>query len=120
MLIRLKKLLGSPSLSAEDLQAAAAESRDRDPRPPLCQQLIRRLLLNFLLWTPRAHVIAREVLTLVSLPFCSTLSLTHIPRKRWIVSSEEAMGLAFDKGVYQGAFQTWMGRTVGTPEPAPL
>ncbi|XP_058997658.1 Fanconi anemia group C protein [Mustela lutreola] len=73
VLIRLKKLLGSPSLSAEDLQAAAAESRDRDPRPPLCQQLIRRLLLNFLLWIPRAHVIAREVLTLLA----PTDELTH-------------------------------------------
>ncbi|XP_032248864.1 Fanconi anemia group C protein isoform X4 [Phoca vitulina] len=81
----LKKLFRSPTLSAKDLQAAAAESRDRDPRPPLCQQLIRHLVLNFLLWAPGGHVIAREVITLVSLPFSSMLSLTHIPGKRWIV-----------------------------------
>lgn len=85
VLSRLKKLLRSPILSAKDLQAAAAESQDRDPRPPLCQQLIRRLLLNFLLWAPGGHVNAREVIALVSLPFSSMLSLTHIPGKRWIV-----------------------------------
>lgn len=76
VLSRLKKLLRNPILSAKDLQAAAAESRDRDPGPPLCQQLIRRLLLNFLLWAPGGHVNAREVTALVSLPFSSMLSLT--------------------------------------------
>ena len=110
MLGHLRKLLKSPTLAAEDLQAAAAESQDRDPRPPLCQQLIRHLLLNFLLWTPRAHVIAREVITLVSLPFSSMLSLTHFPGKRWTIFRKEAKGLAFDKCVYQGAVQIWMDR----------
>ncbi|XP_048074300.1 Fanconi anemia group C protein isoform X1 [Ursus arctos] len=66
VLSRLKKLLRSPILSAKDLQAAAAESQDRDPRPPLCQQLIRRLLLNFLLWAPGGHVNAREVIALMA------------------------------------------------------
>jgi len=69
----LKKLFRSPTLSAKDLQAAAAESRDRDPRPPLCQQLIRHLVLNFLLWAPGGHVIAREVITLMA----PTDELTH-------------------------------------------
>ncbi|XP_034502564.1 Fanconi anemia group C protein isoform X2 [Ailuropoda melanoleuca] len=66
VLSRLKKLLRNPILSAKDLQAAAAESRDRDPGPPLCQQLIRRLLLNFLLWAPGGHVNAREVTALMA------------------------------------------------------
>ncbi|XP_041591239.1 Fanconi anemia group C protein isoform X3 [Vulpes lagopus] len=63
-LIHLKKLFRSPTLSAKDLQAVAAESPDRDPRPALCQQLSRRLLLNFLLWAPGGHAIAWEVITL--------------------------------------------------------
>ncbi|GAB5579762.1 Fanconi anemia group C protein isoform X1 [Prionailurus iriomotensis] len=66
VLSHLKKLLRSPALSARDLQAAAAESQDRDPRPPSCQQLIRHLLLNFLLWAPGGHAIAREVITLMA------------------------------------------------------
>ncbi|XP_042820606.1 Fanconi anemia group C protein [Panthera tigris] len=66
VLSHLKKLLRSPTLSARDLQAAAAESQDRDPRPPSCQQLIRHLLLNFLLWAPGGHAIAREVITLMA------------------------------------------------------
>ncbi|XP_057576372.1 Fanconi anemia group C protein isoform X3 [Hippopotamus amphibius kiboko] len=66
VLSRLTKLLRSPTLSARDLQAAAGEGRDGDPRPPACQQLIRRLLLNFLLWAPGGHTIAREVITLMA------------------------------------------------------
>uniref|UniRef100_A0A673TFM0 Fanconi anemia group C protein homolog n=1 Tax=Suricata suricatta TaxID=37032 RepID=A0A673TFM0_SURSU len=66
VLSHLKRLLRSPTLLASDLQAAAAESPDRDPRPPSCQQLIRRLLLNFLLWAPGGHAIAREVITLMA------------------------------------------------------
>ena len=89
MLSHLKKLLRSPTLSARDLQAAAAESQDRDPRPPSCQQLIRHLLLNFLLWAPGGHAIAREVITLVSLPFNSVLILICIPGMRiaWPLTS---------------------------------
>lgn len=72
-LIHLKKLFRSPTLSAKDLQAVAAESPDRDPRPALCQQLSRRLLLNFLLWAPGGHAIAWEVITLVA----PTDEITH-------------------------------------------
>ncbi|XP_057404917.1 Fanconi anemia group C protein isoform X2 [Balaenoptera acutorostrata] len=62
----LMKLLRSPTLSARDLQAAAGEGGEGAPRPPACQQLIRRLLLNFLLWAPGGHAIAREVITLMA------------------------------------------------------
>ncbi|XP_077605626.1 Fanconi anemia group C protein [Crocuta crocuta] len=62
----LKRLLRNPILSARDLQAAAAEGRDQDTRPPSCQQLIRHLLLNFLLWAPGGHAIAQEVITLMA------------------------------------------------------
>nr|XP_020756736.1 Fanconi anemia group C protein [Odocoileus virginianus texanus] len=63
---RLSKLFRSPALSARDLQAAAGENRGGDPRPPACQQLVRRLLLHFLLWAPGGHAIAREVITLMA------------------------------------------------------
>ncbi|XP_026949954.1 Fanconi anemia group C protein [Sagmatias obliquidens] len=66
VLSRLMKLLRSPILSARDLQAAAGEGGEGAPRPPACQQLIRRLLLNFLLWAPGGHAIAREVITLMA------------------------------------------------------
>eukprot|EP00069_Balaena_mysticetus_P018609 bmy_11435T0 len=62
----LMKLLRSPTLSARDLQAAAGEGGEGAPRPPACQQLIRRLLLNFLLWAPGGHAIAQEVITLMA------------------------------------------------------
>ncbi|XP_043783096.1 Fanconi anemia group C protein isoform X1 [Cervus elaphus] len=63
---RLTKLFRSPTLSARDLQAAAGENQGGDPRPPACQQLVRRLLLHFLLWAPGGHAIAREVITLMA------------------------------------------------------
>ncbi|XP_016062134.1 PREDICTED: Fanconi anemia group C protein isoform X2 [Miniopterus natalensis] len=59
----LRKLLRSPTLSARDLQEAAGERRGRDLRPPAHQWLIRHLLLNFLLWAPGCHLIAREVIS---------------------------------------------------------
>ncbi|KAB0351784.1 hypothetical protein FD754_016641 [Muntiacus muntjak] len=62
----LTKLFRSPTLSARDLQAAAGEDRGGDPRPPAYQQLVRRLLLHFLLWAPGGHAIAREVITLMA------------------------------------------------------
>ncbi|XP_030615318.1 Fanconi anemia group C protein isoform X4 [Delphinapterus leucas] len=62
----LTKLLRSPALSARDLQAAAGEGGQGAPRPPACQQLIRRLVLSFLLWAPGGHAIAREVITLMA------------------------------------------------------
>ncbi|KAI4573966.1 hypothetical protein MJT46_019521, partial [Ovis ammon polii x Ovis aries] len=62
----LTKLFRSPALSARDLQAAAEENQGGDPRPPACQQLVRRLLLYFLLWAPGGHAIAREVITLMA------------------------------------------------------
>ncbi|XP_032492335.1 Fanconi anemia group C protein isoform X1 [Phocoena sinus] len=62
----LTKLLRSPALSARDLQAAAGEGGEGAPRSPACQQLIRRLLLSFLLWAPGGHAIAREVITLMA------------------------------------------------------
>lgn len=64
----LRKLLRSPTLSARDLQEAAGERRGRDLRPPAHQWLIRHLLLNFLLWAPGCHLIAREVISSVSVP----------------------------------------------------
>ncbi|XP_029057876.1 Fanconi anemia group C protein isoform X3 [Monodon monoceros] len=62
----LTKLLRSPALSARDLQAAAGEGGQGAPRPPACQQLIRRLVLSFLLRAPGGHAIAREVITLMA------------------------------------------------------
>ncbi|XP_059957932.1 Fanconi anemia group C protein isoform X1 [Mesoplodon densirostris] len=62
----LMKLLRSPTFSARDLQAAAGEGGEGASRPPACQQLIRRLLLNFLLWAPGGHAIAQEVITLMA------------------------------------------------------
>uniref|UniRef100_A0A8C6H656 Fanconi anemia group C protein homolog n=1 Tax=Mus spicilegus TaxID=10103 RepID=A0A8C6H656_MUSSI len=59
---RLLMLLRSGSLSATDLQEAA-ESPSGDPRPPVCGQLVRRLLLSLLLWTPEGHAIVWEAVT---------------------------------------------------------
>lgn len=66
VLLRLRQLLGSARLSARDLQAAAGESSPADPRSPACAQLIRRLLLSFLLWAPEGHTIAREAIALMA------------------------------------------------------
>ncbi|XP_054583358.1 Fanconi anemia group C protein [Eptesicus fuscus] len=59
----LRKLLRSPTLSARDLQAAARERPGGASGPLACGQLIRHLLLNFLLWAPAGHTIAREVIS---------------------------------------------------------
>lgn len=59
----LRRLLGSPSLSAGDLQAAAGERPGGASRPLACGQPIRHLLLTFLLWAPAGHAIAREVIS---------------------------------------------------------
>nr|XP_024642564.1 Fanconi anemia group C protein isoform X3 [Macaca nemestrina] len=71
--VQVKAVLGhllamsrSSSLSARDLQTAAGQDTETDPRAP-AQQLIRHLLLNFVLWAPGGHTIARDVVTLVSL-----------------------------------------------------
>ncbi|XP_054444064.1 Fanconi anemia group C protein [Pteronotus mesoamericanus] len=73
VLSHFMKLLRSPTLSAGDLQAAAEESRGRDPRPPACRRLIRHLLLNVLLWAPGGHAVAREVISLMA----QTDEITH-------------------------------------------
>lgn len=74
---RLGGLLRSPTLSARDLQAAAGGSPGGAPRPPACGRLIRHLLLSFLLWAPGGHLLAREVISLVSIPFlASSFSFT--------------------------------------------
>ncbi|XP_003407413.1 Fanconi anemia group C protein [Loxodonta africana] len=70
---RLGKLFRSPTLSGQDLQAAAGEGREAEPRPLVRQQLTRRLLLSFLLWAPAGHAIAREVVTLMA----QTEDITH-------------------------------------------
>ncbi|XP_048656300.1 Fanconi anemia group C protein isoform X2 [Marmota marmota marmota] len=59
VLRRLRELSGSARLSARDLQALG-ESSPGDPRSPACTQLIRQLLLTFLLWAPRGHTVVRE------------------------------------------------------------
>ncbi|XP_077886656.1 Fanconi anemia group C protein isoform X1 [Ictidomys tridecemlineatus] len=61
----LRELSGSARLSARDLQALG-ESSPGDPRSPACTQLIRQLLLNFLLWAPRGHTIAREAMAFLA------------------------------------------------------
>lgn len=58
---RLLKLLRSGPLSAMDL-LEAAESPREDPRP-VCGQLVRRLLLSLLFWTPEGHAIVWEAVT---------------------------------------------------------
>ncbi|XP_066113521.1 Fanconi anemia group C protein isoform X1 [Saccopteryx bilineata] len=63
---QLRKQLQSPTLVARDLQAATEEGRSGNPRPPACQQLIRHLLLTFLLWAPGGHAVAREVISLMA------------------------------------------------------
>ncbi|XP_027265462.1 Fanconi anemia group C protein isoform X2 [Cricetulus griseus] len=56
LLSHLLMLLRGERLSAVDVQKAA-------PRAPICGQLVRRLLLSLLLWTPEGHPIAREAVT---------------------------------------------------------
>ncbi|XP_054545327.1 Fanconi anemia group C protein isoform X2 [Talpa occidentalis] len=73
VLSRLVKLFRSPVLSVSEVQAAAGESRDGVPRLPTCRQLIRHLLLNFLLWAPGGRLIAQEVITLMA----HTDAITH-------------------------------------------
>ncbi|XP_077004818.1 Fanconi anemia group C protein isoform X2 [Tamandua tetradactyla] len=73
VLCRLRKLFQSPTLSGRELQVAAGESNDADPRLPACPQLVRRLLLIFLLWAPGGHMVAREVITLMA----QTDEITH-------------------------------------------
>ncbi|XP_075825501.1 Fanconi anemia group C protein isoform X5 [Microtus pennsylvanicus] len=62
LLNRLLMLLRSGPLSAADLQKAA-EIPSADPRPPVCRQLVRRLLLSLLLWTPEGHAVAWKAVT---------------------------------------------------------
>lgn len=59
---RLLMLLRSGTLPAIDLQEAV-ESPSGGPRPPVCGQLVRRLLLSLLFWTPEGHAIVREAIT---------------------------------------------------------
>ncbi|XP_077822680.1 Fanconi anemia group C protein isoform X5 [Macaca mulatta] len=77
--VQVKAVLGhllamsrSSSLSARDLQTAAGQDTDTDPRAP-AEQLIRRLLLHFVLWAPGGHTIARDVVTLLA----HTAEITH-------------------------------------------
>ncbi|XP_038188337.1 Fanconi anemia group C protein [Arvicola amphibius] len=62
LLSRLLMLLRSDPLSAADL-LKVAEIPSADPRPPVCRQLVRRLLLSLLLWTPEGHAVAWEAVT---------------------------------------------------------
>nr|XP_012317366.1 Fanconi anemia group C protein isoform X1 [Aotus nancymaae]XP_012317367.1 Fanconi anemia group C protein isoform X1 [Aotus nancymaae]XP_012317369.1 Fanconi anemia group C protein isoform X1 [Aotus nancymaae]XP_012317370.1 Fanconi anemia group C protein isoform X1 [Aotus nancymaae]XP_012317372.1 Fanconi anemia group C protein isoform X1 [Aotus nancymaae] len=78
-MVQVKAVLGhllalsrSTTLSAQDLQTAAGQGTDTDPRAP-AQQLIRHLLLNFLLWAPGGHMIARDAITLMA----HTAEITH-------------------------------------------
>ncbi|KAM6160516.1 LOW QUALITY PROTEIN: Fanconi anemia group C protein [Erethizon dorsatum] len=71
--LQLLTLSRNAPLSAEELQVAAGEGSHADPTQPVCSQLIRRLLLNFLLWAPGGHTIAREAITLMA----CTDEITH-------------------------------------------
>ncbi|XP_054358551.1 Fanconi anemia group C protein [Pongo pygmaeus] len=78
-MVQVKAVLGhllamsrSSSLSAQDLQTVAGQGTDTDLRAP-AQQLIRHLLLNFLLWAPEGHTIAWDVITLMA----HTAEITH-------------------------------------------
>ncbi|XP_011831399.1 PREDICTED: Fanconi anemia group C protein [Mandrillus leucophaeus] len=78
-MVQVKAVLGhllamsrSSSLSARDLPTAAGQDTETDPRAP-AQQLIRHLLLNFVLWAPGGHTIARDVITLMA----HTAEITH-------------------------------------------
>ncbi|CAK6434116.1 unnamed protein product, partial [Pipistrellus nathusii] len=58
----LRRLLRSPTLSARDVLAAAGARPGGASGPLAYGQLIRHLLLTFLLWAPAGRAIAREVL----------------------------------------------------------
>uniref|UniRef100_A0A8C3YGJ4 Fanconi anemia group C protein homolog n=1 Tax=Catagonus wagneri TaxID=51154 RepID=A0A8C3YGJ4_9CETA len=66
LLGRLAKLLGRPTLSAADLQAAAGAGPGGDPGAPAGQRLSRRLLLTFLLCAPGGRAAAREAIALMA------------------------------------------------------
>ncbi|KAL4825758.1 hypothetical protein H8958_009561 [Nasalis larvatus] len=68
----LLAMSGSSSLSARDLQTAAGQGTETDPRAP-AQQLVRRLLLHFVLWAPGGHTIARDAIALMA----HTAEITH-------------------------------------------
>ncbi|XP_011782906.1 PREDICTED: Fanconi anemia group C protein [Colobus angolensis palliatus] len=68
----LLAMSGSSSLSARDLQTAAGQGTEKDPRAP-AQQLVRRLLLHFVLWAPGGHTIARDAIALMA----HTAEITH-------------------------------------------
>ncbi|XP_069889805.1 Fanconi anemia group C protein isoform X2 [Dipodomys merriami] len=74
----LLTLLSSAPLSAMDLQVASVQSSNEDSRSLVCGQLVRCLILNFLLWAPECHAIAQEAITL-PLPSPSPPLHTHIP-----------------------------------------
>lgn len=76
--LRLLTLPRSAPLSARDLQAAAGEGSTADPTQSVCGQLIRHLLLNFLLWAPGGHTVAREAITLVSVLFSDPTSHAQV------------------------------------------
>ncbi|XP_017727007.1 PREDICTED: Fanconi anemia group C protein isoform X2 [Rhinopithecus bieti] len=61
----LLAMSGSSSLSARDLQTAAGQGTETDPRAP-AQQLVRRLLLHFVLWAPGGHTIAHDAIALMA------------------------------------------------------
>ncbi|XP_004685237.1 PREDICTED: Fanconi anemia group C protein [Condylura cristata] len=93
VLSRLMKLLKSPVLSVSEVQAAAEESRGGVPRLPACQQLIRHLLLNFLLWAPGGRLIAQEVVTLMAQSnaiTCEIIGFLEQALYRWDHLSVEA------------------------------
>ncbi|XP_037653427.1 Fanconi anemia group C protein isoform X1 [Choloepus didactylus] len=73
LLCRLRKLFRSPAFSGRDLQVAAHEGSEAYPMPPVCPQLVRRILLLFLLWAPGGQRVAREAITLMA----QTAEITH-------------------------------------------
>ncbi|XP_048186993.1 Fanconi anemia group C protein isoform X2 [Perognathus longimembris pacificus] len=66
VLDHLLTLLTSAPLSAMELQLASVQSTNEDSRPLACGQLVRRLILNFLLWAPECHAVAQEAVTLMA------------------------------------------------------
>ncbi|KFO28473.1 Fanconi anemia group C protein [Fukomys damarensis] len=64
--LQLLMLPRSTPVSAEELQAATGKGSSADPTQSACRQLIRHLLLNFLLWAPGGHTIAREAISLMA------------------------------------------------------
>ncbi|KAM4877352.1 Fanconi anemia group C protein isoform 1-T2 [Thomomys bottae] len=66
VLDHLLTLLTSACLSAMDLQVASVQSSSEDSRPLVCGQLVRCLILNFLLWAPECHAVAQEAVTFMA------------------------------------------------------